>query len=195
MALKFIKLFEQFNDEYDDEYDDTLDGIEEHDFTDYEKAQEGGFWGSKASGILPIAKDTGKILIGLRSQDVNEPLTWGNFGGAIGLADDGSEEDELSPSDNARKEMMEEIAYTGSMKVVDSYVFEKDDFIYYNFLGIISNQHDISKDNTQLNWEVDELKWVELDELVNHPDLHFGIQGLLDNSYDQIKAIVEKIKN
>lgn len=183
MSLKHIKLFEQFNDE------------DEDDFTDYEKAQEGGFWGSKASGILPIAKDTGKILIGLRSESVNEPLTWGNFGGAIGVDDYGRGEKELSPSDNARKEMMEEVGYKGSMELVDSFVFEKNDFIYYNFLGIIPNQHDISESNSELNWEVNELKWVTLDELENHPDLHFGIQGLLDNSYDQIKAIVEKINN
>lgn len=177
MSLKHIKLFEQF------------------DYKDYEKVQEDFFWGSKASGILPIAKDTGKILIGLRSESVNEPLTWGNFGGAIGIDDYGRGERELSPSDNARKEMMEEIGYTGSMQLVDSYVFEKDDFIYYNFLGIIANQHDISETNSELNWEVSEIKWVTLDELKNHPDLHFGIKGLLDNSYEQIKSIVEKNNN
>lgn len=153
---------------------------------------ESQFWGNKASGILPIAKDTGKILIGLRSDYVMEPNTWGNFGGAIGLDDYGMDEEELSPSDNAVKEMKEEIGYRGDINIINSYVFKKDDFIYYNYIGIINNQEDISKSNTNLNWEVSDLKWVTLDELINHPNLHFGLISLLDNSYTQIKTIIDK---
>jgi len=33
------------------------------------------FWGTIASGILPISKSTGRILIPFRSKYVNEPNT------------------------------------------------------------------------------------------------------------------------
>lgn len=147
------------------------------------------FWGDSASGVLPIAKDTGRILIGLRSGSVNEPYTWGNFGGAIGLNDYGEEDVKLSPEDNAIQEMREEIDYHGEIELIESYVFKKRGFVYYNFLGLIPNESDI--DDYELNWEVDEIKWVTFDELVEHEDLHFGLQGLIDNAYEQIKNLTE----
>jgi 8-oxo-dGTP pyrophosphatase MutT (NUDIX family) len=161
-------------------------------YEQYFKLEESGFWGNKASGVLPIAKDTGRILIGLRSDYVNEPNTWGNFGGAIGLDDYGRDESELSPSDNAKKEMMEEIGFNGDMEMVDSYIFETDGFIYYNFLGLIQNEDSISNLNTNLNWEVDEIKWVTFEELKAHPELHFGLEGLIGNAEEQIENLINK---
>jgi 8-oxo-dGTP pyrophosphatase MutT (NUDIX family) len=161
-------------------------------YEQYFKLEESGFWGSKASGVLPIAKDTGRILIGLRSDYVNEPNTWGNFGGAIGLDDYGRGEEELSPSVNAKKEMMEEIGYKGSLEMVESYIFETDGFIYYNFLGIIPNEQDINENNTHLNWEVEKIKWVTFEELKSHPELHFGLEGLIGNAEEQIEDLINK---
>lgn len=146
-----------------------------------------GFWGSEASGILPIAKDTGKILLGLRSGAVLEPYTWGNFGGAIGLDDYGLDEEKLSPEDNALKELEEEIGLNINFNLIPSYIFEKSNFKYYNFLGLIDTESQISKDNTTLGWEVDDIKWFTMEEVLNMKDLHFGIKTLLDNNIDQIK--------
>lgn len=42
--------------------------------------------------------------------------------------------------------------------------------------------------------EVSEIKWVTLDELINHEDLHFGIQSLLDNNESKILAIIDSVK-
>jgi 8-oxo-dGTP pyrophosphatase MutT (NUDIX family) len=169
--MKFVKLFEEFKN----------------------MILEESFWGNKASGVLIIAKDTGRILIGLRSGSVNEPYTWGNFGGAIGMDDSGYEEEELEPSINAKKEMMEEIGYSGSTEMIESYVFKSGSFIYYNYLGIIPNESDIDEYDSDLNWEVDKLKWVTFEELINHDDLHFGIESLLENAESQIIDVITNL--
>jgi len=37
------------------------------------------FFGTEGSGVLPICRTTGRICIGLRTDWVNEPHTWGEF--------------------------------------------------------------------------------------------------------------------
>ena len=153
-------------------------------FNKFESATK--FWGSEASGILPICTTTGKILIGLRNHWVNEPYTWGIFGGAIGLAHGGEEEEALSPEDNARKEMLEEIGYDGDMEIIESYIFQKENFKYYNFIGLVDTEFetDLEYDGEE---EIIETKWLSLDELLAHPDLHFGVKSLINNALPQIK--------
>jgi 8-oxo-dGTP pyrophosphatase MutT (NUDIX family) len=144
------------------------------------------FWGSEASGVLPICKTTGKILIGLRNEWVNEPFTWGNFGGAIGLSHSGHEEEALTPENNALKEMQEEINYTGHIEMIPSFVFKKQGFTYYNFLGLVDEEFspDLEAD---YHAEIIKAKWVTLDEFLNHLDLHFGLKSLIGNALPQIK--------
>jgi guanylate kinase len=137
------------------------------------------FWGNKGSGILVIAKDTKRILLGLRSKDVNEPHTWGNFGGAIGIDDYGEEEESLSPIENALKEMEEEIGYNGPIEPHKAFVFKSDSFIYHNFIGIVPKEKTIKLN--QYNWEVAELRWFTIEEVKNLPNLHFGVQSMLDD--------------
>lgn len=149
------------------------------------KTFEQYFWGNEASGVLIIAEDTGRILIGLRSGEVLEPHTWGNFGGAIGLNDNGEDEEKLSPPENARKEMSEEVGYHGSMDLIPAYVFESGNFKYYNYIGLVPKEFFVEKSN--LNWEVDDVKWVSLKELLVLDNKHFGLDGLIKNSMDIIK--------
>lgn len=151
----------------------------------YIKLYEQHFWGNEASGILIIAKDTGRILIGLRSAYVLEPNTWGNFGGAIGLNDHGQREEKLSPEENAIKEMSEEVGYYGDIDLIPAYTFQSGNFKYYNFIGVV--QHEFEVDRSDLNWEVSKVKWVNFNELIDLDNKHFGLQGLLDNSFHIIK--------
>jgi 8-oxo-dGTP pyrophosphatase MutT (NUDIX family) len=144
------------------------------------------FWGSAASGILPICTTTKRIGLGLRANWVLEPHTWGNFGGAIGLAEDGSEEESLSPIDNANKEFIEETGYKGKYETISSYIFEKGDFKYYNFIGLFDEEFDITEEG-RFHAEVDEIKWFTIEEINELDNLHFGIQSLLDNALEQIK--------
>ena len=42
-----------------------------------------GFWGKQGAGCIILAKDTGRICLPHRSQYVEQPGTWGTWGGAI----------------------------------------------------------------------------------------------------------------
>ncbi len=155
------------------------------------------FWGEEASGVLPISKSTGRILIGLRSKYVMEPFTWGNFGGAIGKRHGGEEEEKLSPEDNAISEFREESGYDGNIELIPSYVFESGSFKYYNFLGLVDEEFEANTKKHMIDgyyYEVERCEWVTLDELINHEDLHFGIQALLNNNMSQMRTVIENLK-
>ena len=127
--------------------------------------------------VLVVARDTQRILLGLRSEDVNEPNTWGNFGGAIGVTDFGEPEEALPPEENALKEMAEEIGYTGAIEMMPSFTYRSPEFTYYNFIGIVEQESDVPLN--QFNWEVSELQWFTLDEVMSLPNLHFGVSALM----------------
>ena len=135
------------------------------------------FWGNLGSGVLVVARDTQRILLGLRSLGVEEPNTWGNFGGAIGISDDGEPEEALSPEDNALKEMSEEINYTGPIEMIPSFTYRNNSFTYYNYIGMVNSESQIALN--QFNWEISELRWFTLDEVLSLSNLHFGISELL----------------
>ena len=67
-------------DEMEDEEDE---GMYEDDSDHAEALQQTGFWGRAGAGVLFLARDTGRILIAHRSADVEQPDTWGTWGGAI----------------------------------------------------------------------------------------------------------------
>lgn len=133
------------------------------------------FWGNIGAGILPIAKDTGRILLPYRSKYVNEPHTWGVWGGKI---EPGEE-----PKSAALREFKEETAYAGEIKLIDAYIFKKSTFSYYNFIGIVEHEF-----VPRLDWETESFKWFSLSEIYNL-DLHFGLEDLLKNS----KQLIEKL--
>ena len=141
------------------------------------------FWGNEASGILPFCSSTKRFLIGFRSASVNEPHTWGNFGGAIGLDDYGDEEEHLSPEDNAIKEFEEETGFYGDIELVEAFTFRNDTFTYYNFIGVLDEEFDPT-----LNWENEDYEWVTLDEMQEY-DLHFGLESLIEESYDLLEEL------
>lgn len=47
----------------------------------FQNAHGGKFWGNAGAGVILFAKDTGRVLLALRSPYVNEPNTWGTIGG------------------------------------------------------------------------------------------------------------------
>ena len=148
------------------------------------------FWGNAGSGVLVVARDTQRILLGLRSEDVNEPNTWGNFGGAIGVTDWGEPEEALPPEENALKEMAEEIGYTGAIEMMPSFTYRSPEFTYYNFIGIVEQESDVPLN--QFNWEVSELQWFTLAEIMALPNLHFGVSALMSQE-EMITFMTESV--
>lgn len=150
----------------------------EYDLFDNDSGEK--FWGNVGAGILPIAKDTGRILLPYRSKYVNEPHTWGVWGGKI--------ESGENPKSAALREFKEETKYNGNIKLIDAYIFKAKGFSYYNFLGIIEHEF-----VPNLDWETETFKWVELSE-INDLDLHFGLAGLLKNSKSLIDKTIKDVK-
>lgn len=133
------------------------------------------YWGKAGAGVLPIAKDTGRVLVPLRSRYVNEPNTFGVWGGAV---DPGE-----SPKAAAKREFAEETGYRGTMKMVPAYTFKDGDFSYHNFIGLLDSEFE-----PRLDWENDDYKWLTFDELLKLRPKHFGLEGLIKNS----KALIRK---
>lgn len=135
---------------------------------------EGGYWGARGAGAIFFAKDTGRFLLGLRSGYVNEPGTWGGFGGKL---DEGEDAEEA-----VRREIKEETGYDGNMKLVLLYVYKDRKFRYFNYIAVVDNQF-----NPVLNWENDMFEWVEFG---NWPSpLHYGTEAFIENSLDKLQQI------
>jgi 8-oxo-dGTP pyrophosphatase MutT (NUDIX family) len=95
--------------------------------------KETGFWGRRGAGCLFKARDTGRILINFRSKYVQEPETWGTWGGAI---DDGE-----SPKEAVLREVEEESGFRGHVDLIPMTVFEhRSGFKYFNFLAVVNRE-------------------------------------------------------
>jgi 8-oxo-dGTP pyrophosphatase MutT (NUDIX family) len=125
-----------------------------------------GFWGRAGAGCIILARDTGRILLPLRSSQVEQPHTWGTWGGAI----DGHE----SPTNAVRREVSEEAGYHGHFDLEQLFVFKSGSFRYFNYLAIVDNEF-----TPRLDWETAEADWFELNDLPS--PLHFGLQGILND--------------
>jgi predicted chitinase/8-oxo-dGTP pyrophosphatase MutT (NUDIX family) len=126
-----------------------------------------GFWGKQGAGCILFAKDTGRFCLAHRSQQVEEPGTWGTWGGAI----DGNED----PAKACLRELQEESGYTGRAKLVPLYVFSHSSgFRYYNFLAIVEKEF-----TPRLDWETQGYDWFTLDDLPQ--PLHKGMVSLFND--------------
>jgi len=67
----------------------------------------GQFWGNEGAGVVFLAEDTGKVMVSYRSAYVNEPHTWGVWGGAFERGE--------TPEHAAEREAREETGYFGPM--------------------------------------------------------------------------------
>ncbi len=135
------------------------------------------YWGEKAAGCIFLAKDTGRILLAHRSDQVDyEPHTWGTWGGKI----DGDE----SPAQAVKREVEEETGLDTPFKIHPLYIFRDGNFSYHNYLVIVPFEF-----TPKLNWENDGSEWVEYGQW---PDpLHFGMEELIKHSGHQIKRVVD----
>lgn len=133
------------------------------------------FWGKQGAGALIIARDTGRVFLVLRSAKVKEPGTWGLVGGAI---DEGE-----SPDTALRREVYEEVAYTGDIELHRGHAFKSDTFTYHNFIGVVESEF-----SPQLNWESDDAGWFDINKLPS--PLHFGVQSFLRSDMGRIKKII-----
>lgn len=141
--------------------------------------EETGFWGRSGSGCIPYSRKTGRFLIGLRSPDVLEPLTWGTWGGAIPKG--------LTPEANALVELFEETMFDGPAEMIHVYRFtdEGSGFIYDNFIAVVDEEF-----QPQLNWENCDFGWFEFGKFPF--PRHYGLETLLKNVPDLTSVVSMK---
>ena len=136
-----------------------------------------------AAGILPICKNTGKILMMKRADNMPQGGTWAGVGGKLEQKNGETEENIL---DVAKREFTEETACKDYYSVIPSYVYISPNgaFKYYNFIGLFDDEFE-----PVLNPENSDAKWMSLEEIggMNKDDIHFGIRALFMNDPDIIK--------
>ncbi len=133
----------------------------------YEALERTGFFGAQAAGAVTIAADTGRMMLVLRSEQVLEPGTYGNNGGAHGT--------EETPLEAAIREHLQETGWTGGFLArIPALRFVAPGFVYSNFVFVVPHEFD-----PELGWEATDATWCTLDDLPS--PLHFGIEALLDD--------------
>lgn len=158
----------------------NLQNLFEEDETDHWKAlHDTGFYGAQGAGCIFLAKDTGRILIAHRSDAVEQPNTWGGWGGAINRGE--------SPVEAVRREVVEEADYHDHYDLEPLYVFQKGTFKYHNFLVVVD--HEFAPD---LNWETQGFQWCEWGRWPQ--PLHFGLVALFNDaaSVSKIQAHLDR---
>lgn len=127
--------------------------------------QQTGFWGRQGAGCVFMALDTGRLCLAHRSEAVEQPGTWGTWGGAID-----SDED---PGQAVRREVAEEAGYQGSLDLIPLLVFSHPSgFRYHNFLALVPREF-----QPRLNWETQGWDWFDPGDWPK--PLHPGVKSLL----------------
>jgi len=126
----------------------------------------GKYWGNRGAGVIFRAKDTGRYLLAHRSKYVNEPNTWGVWGGKI---DDESE----TPKQAAMREVREEAGFRDDRySIKHLHQFKDGEFIFDTFLVEVDEEFE-----PKLDWETQDFGWFEKSKFPSN--LHFGLKPLL----------------
>jgi 8-oxo-dGTP pyrophosphatase MutT (NUDIX family) len=127
------------------------------------------YFGRKGgAGCIVLAQSTGRFLLFKRSANVEEPHTWGTWGGAI--------EEGCTPARTAADELFEETGYDRAMKLekLCEYRSPGGSFTFHNYLAIVPDEYE--------PWDSHENEahaWVEFGDWPQ--DLHFGLEYLLSH--------------
>lgn len=149
----------------------------------WEALEQTGYYGKQAAGSVPFARDTKRFLIAHRSRYVEQPGTWGTWGGAVNEGE--------SPEGTARREFQEESDYHGAVQMVPLYVFRDKSFRYSNYLAIVEHEFKphFGTHYPQPGWETQGYRWVAYGDWPQ--PMHFGLKALLNDPGSQ--ATIKKL--
>lgn len=160
-----MRIFDLFENHPDEEHFDAL--------------QKTGFFGAAGAGCVFLARSTGRLLICHRSEYVEQPGTWGGWGGAINRGE--------NPEEAVQREAYEETGHAGPFELAPLFVFAKGDFRYYNYLVTVDEEFTPHED-----WESQGFQWVEFGQWPQ--PLHFGLVSLF-NDARSVATIRKAIEN
>jgi len=148
-------------------------------FAEFDNNSGEKFWGNCGAGCIVLSKKTKRFLLNYRSEKVNEPHTYGLWGGKV--------EDNEDIESTVLYELYEESNFNG--KIIDLipifvFVNHNKTFEYHNFLAIIEDEF-----TPMLDWESEGYKWLTFDNLLKLNRKHPGLELLLkdNNSINVIK--------
>ena len=140
----------------------------------YDEGFVGQRWGSQGAGLLLTTGE--KVLLLLRSGEVEEPGTWGISGGAVRRDSDTGDFQDLKSA--ALQEAREEMGRVPQHRMSGQWVYQEGRFRYTTFVGTVDPSV-VDQWTPTLNWESDDYGWFTQEEL-SGLDLHFGVVALLN---------------
>ena len=144
-----------------------------------EAEDETGVWGTAGAGCLVLCPETQRFLMGCRGKEVQQPLEWGGWGGAIDSRED--------PKAAAEREFREETSYKGTItKLVPLFIFRSGKFTYRNYLALLPKEF-----KPKLDWETSRAGWFGWRDWPGPQ--HFGLTAILQDQAS-IKTIERYLK-
>ena len=141
------------------------------------------FWGSKGAGCLFIRnhpKFGPQLLTVLRSEEVEEPNTWGISGGAVIPGQDDYQ--------TAIRESKEELgSLPRNFRRVNQYVWQNPggSFTFTTYILEVLPP-DLDWTPNSFNREVAGIKWISLSDAQTIPNLHFGLEDTLNDMGENV---------
>lgn len=134
-----------------------------------------------AAGVLPICKQTGKLLIIKRGPNQSGGGTWACFGGKF------EPEADRSPKECAKREFAEESSFTGFYKItrMPLHVNSDNHRIFYTYVGIVGEEF---VPDLERGHEATEYGWFSLGELPEN--LLPGFEETIEKKYHILENIV-----
>lgn len=138
-----------------------------------------GYWGKAGAGAIIHCVNTNRFLLGLRSRNVEQPHTWGTFGGAM-------DKEDPDPYTTALREVVEEtgLSKNNIHKNKKLAVYKDSSFSYHNYVIEVLKEF-----KPVLDWENEQAQWFSLDDIPQ--PLHFGVSFLL--SSPEFKSYISSV--
>lgn len=134
------------------------------------------------SGILILARSTGRVLLVKRSSKVRNPNVWSIPGGLVEYGE--------SIVEGALRETLEEVGFDGPyLDLLYLFTRERGEVDFTTYLGIVEDEFD-----PLLNWESSDAGWFDPSfAALPHP-LHPGLRSLWIHRSDVIEDIATAVR-
>lgn len=133
---------------------------------------------SKAAGIMPLASDTGRVLLGLRPEG-----RFSTIGGYLAWGERFSE--------GAMREFIEETMYTGPIILLKGYHYQSPvkNFEYANFIGMCPTEFE-----PQLDEENEDAEWFTMSQLyAGRLPLHQDFEEFLIEAKPMLEELMKSL--